>query len=737
MDTKWKNRIIIITWLVLFTFGLSGLLTALENNHEYVKQSYFKTTYYEDNVSQLLDYINAYEISYQSKEDLKKSLTVTKDEIEEYRYRYGDLTEQVTSIEEQYRSRIDEAVANDKQSIADVYIKERNSKIEEITKNFESDEYTEDKVLKEKEKRIDEYAKQLETYRDDYEQSYKEAFVYYLKNTTTKEVYTNLPIDDKKSLNNYINKDNTLFLQEYPTKGQDYLRIQEHSLVPEYENLLELKPDSNSLYEGKIAVLKDANNSNFIIESYQDYNNKRVIFWVYTLTALLSLISSLIIGKKIKINSRIKSNKWSELYNKVPIDAALVLFVITCTITMILIDDAPYNYSFYLIDIVKNSIRLILFVGFTLLQGIYLYPRLKELPQDKEVWKRTWLGLFTNMIRGAFLNRTTGTQVFLILAIVFTFGVGTILIIVEPLFLFVYIPAFVLIGLPLFLLIIKKVGYFNHIIKNARALAKGDFEPDLKIKGKSVLARLAEDINLMKRGVKTSLNAQAKSERFKTELITNVSHDLRTPLTSIITYSELLKSPELAEDERSSYIEIIDRKSKRLKVLIDDLFEASKMASGNIELTKAKVDIVQLLQQSLAEYDQEIQSAHIQFRVANTEKALYAFVDGQKLWRVFDNLIGNIIKYSLEQTRAYINLKEENGRVILTFKNVSKYELSGDGEELFERFKRGDTSRHTEGSGLGLAIAKSIVDLHNGTLDIEVDGDLFKVTVVLEKMSAE
>jgi signal transduction histidine kinase len=297
-----------------------------------------------------------------------------------------------------------------------------------------------------------------------------------------------------------------------------------------------------------------------------------------------------------------------------------------------------------------------------------------------------------------------------------------------------YIPAFIIIGVPLFILIVKRIGYFNQILFNTRALAQGEFEPDLKIIGKSVLAELAGDINQMKSGVKTSQKAQAKSERLKTELITNVSHDLRTPLTSIITYSELLKNPELTEDERHTYIEIIDRKSKRLKVLIDDLFEASKMASGNIELVKEKVDIVQLLQQSLAEYSETMEDSQIQFRISNPDHPVYAFVDGQKLWRVFENLIGNIIKYSLENSRAFIHVKEEKNQVMITFKNVSKYELSEDADELFERFKRGDDSRHTDGSGLGLAIAKSIIDLQEGTLDIDIDGDLFKVTVILARL---
>ena len=245
--------------------------------------------------------------------------------------------------------------------------------------------------------------------------------------------------------------------------------------------------------------------------------------------------------------------------------------------------------------------------------------------------------------------------------------------------------------------------------------------------------RLARNINTLKYGVKTSKKVAVKSERLKTELITNVSHDLRTPLTSIITYTELLKTPDLPNEDREAYIQIIDRKSKRLKVLIDDLFEVSKMASGNMELVKERADLVQLLQQSLAEHDEAIQKSGLQFRIANLEKPIVAVVDGQKLWRVFDNLIGNILKYALENTRVYISMSDSPEQVVISFKNVTKYELSENIDELFERFKRGDTSRHTEGSGLGLAIAKSIVDLHDGHLDIEVDGDLFKVTIYLGK----
>jgi signal transduction histidine kinase len=292
----------------------------------------------------------------------------------------------------------------------------------------------------------------------------------------------------------------------------------------------------------------------------------------------------------------------------------------------------------------------------------------------------------------------------------------------------------VIIGIFSLMALLKSTGYLNKIIENTDELATGKMGADLPVKGRSVLAKLAGNINILKHGVKKSKTEQAKSERLKTELITNVSHDLRTPLTSIITYSELLKTQDLSEADRTAYIEIIDRKSQRLKVLIDDLFEASKMASGSVELVKEKVDLVQLLQQALAEHNGTLENAGLQLRIATPEKPVYAMVDGQKLWRVFDNLIGNILKYSLENTRVYITLKQYDGEASFTFKNVTRYELSENVEELYERFKRGDESRNTEGSGLGLAIAKSIVDLHEGEMDIGVDGDLFKVTITLKSL---
>ena len=315
--------------------------------------------------------------------------------------------------------------------------------------------------------------------------------------------------------------------------------------------------------------------------------------------------------------------------------------------------------------------------------------------------------------------------------IVFAQGFCLMAVIVEPFFVLFFLIEVIIIGIPAIHYLVKNAKSLGQLVLYTKEIRNGRKVSDLDIKASSELSALAETINTLKNGVIYSQNAQEKSERLKTELITNVSHDLRTPLTSIINYTELLKNKNLAEEEKDGYLAIIDRKSQRLKVLIDDLFEVSKMVSGNVELKKEKIDLVQLLQQALGEYDETIKASTLDFRVTNQEPSIYAIVDGQKLWRVFDNLIGNILKYSLEHSRVYISIKLEKDQAVLQFKNISKYELDDNLDELYERFMRGDTSRHTEGSGLGLAIAKSIIDLHQGMMNIETDGDLFKVTLAL------
>ena len=216
----------------------------------------------------------------------------------------------------------------------------------------------------------------------------------------------------------------------------------------------------------------------------------------------------------------------------------------------------------------------------------------------------------------------------------------------------------------------------------------------------------------------------------KAELITNVSHDLKTPLTSIINYIELIKKEKNIEpDYINDYIKVLDSKSKRLKVLIEDLFEASKASSGNLEINMDKIELRQLLRQSIGEMEEKILESNLDIRLNLPEDKVYIYADGRRMYRVLENLLSNIIKYSLNNTRVYIDLNVNEGKVTLIMKNISSYELNFDPGEIMERFKRADDSRNTEGSGLGLSIAKDLVKLQGGSFDIDIDGDLFKAIV--------
>jgi len=243
-------------------------------------------------------------------------------------------------------------------------------------------------------------------------------------------------------------------------------------------------------------------------------------------------------------------------------------------------------------------------------------------------------------------------------------------------------------------------------------------------------------INNMNVGYRAALEEQMKSERLKSELITNVSHDLKTPLTSIINYVNLLKQKELSPEEARSYVEVLDRKSTRLKTLIEDLFEASKVASGAVELDIRQIDVSALLNQTLAELGDTIDDVAPFIRVKIAQPHIFAFLDGNKTQRVFENLIGNARKYSLPGTRIYISLEEKEDRIAFRIQNTSSYEIDFAAEEFFERFKRADESRHSEGSGLGLAIAKSIVDLQGGRIRIDIQGDQFNVFIDFPKIQS-
>lgn len=273
---------------------------------------------------------------------------------------------------------------------------------------------------------------------------------------------------------------------------------------------------------------------------------------------------------------------------------------------------------------------------------------------------------------------------------------------------------------------------YKLLLKSTNQLADGHL--DVPIEGDIGLFNpIQEELKKIQKGFKKAVDEEVKNERMKTELVTNVSHDLRTPLTAIITYVDLLKN-EKDEEKRSEYIEVLERKSLRLKVLIEDLFEISKAASKNVVMHFMKVDIVNLLKEVGLENDSKIREANLEFRWKLPEQKLVMWLDSQKTYRIFENLIVNITKYAMPHTRVYIEMTEQENSVHISMKNVSASELNFNADEITDRFVRGDSSRNTEGSGLGLAIAKSFVELQHGTLKISTEADLFKADITLPKL---
>jgi signal transduction histidine kinase len=273
-------------------------------------------------------------------------------------------------------------------------------------------------------------------------------------------------------------------------------------------------------------------------------------------------------------------------------------------------------------------------------------------------------------------------------------------------------------------------------VKNGNLTYKIPVNEDAKgVRGE--FARLASDINDISQASNIAIQNELKSQRLKTELISNVSHDLKTPLTSMVSYIHLLKQEGLDSPNAPEYLEILDSKTQRLKVLTENLFEAAKASSGAIPVNMEDIDLSSMLTQTLAEMEEKLSARNLAVQIKNECENMRVRADGQLLWRVLENLLGNVSKYALENSRVYIDLSEhnvgENGFVKIEVKNISKDELNISADELMERFKRGDESRNTEGSGLGLAIAKDLVQMMNGIFEITVDGDLFKAIVMLEK----
>lgn len=447
-------------------------------------------------------------------------------------------------------------------------------------------------------------------------------------------------------------------------------------------------------------------------------------FIMFIILAILCLVS--LSKNKSKINII------EDIVNKIkvwPIEAKVgigILGWISWNTTYVYYNANNYIRRLNLISVIWTSLALLIY--YVLIRVIIINYNERTLFKNN-ITIKCWNYLSEIMTRSSLI------KTFLIMSGLYVIS-GLLLFVVSGIL--SIFPIGILIGIILtiiyIVIFIKELIYLDKIIIGSKAATEGKLNCNIEEKGRGHLRELAHDINNIRDGLRKSIESEMKSENMKTELITNVSHDLKTPLTSIINYIDLLKRENIGSETAKDYINILDKKSQRLKVLIDDLFEASKATSGAMELNITKIDIVQLLKQSLGENDERFKNSNLSVKLDIPDTKIFINGDGQRLYRVFENLISNIVKYSLSNTRVYIQMYvDDENKVVIIMRNISAYELDFCANEITNRFKRGDSSRSTEGSGLGLAIAKSIVELHGGKFNIEVDGDLFKSIIRLNQ----
>ena len=280
---------------------------------------------------------------------------------------------------------------------------------------------------------------------------------------------------------------------------------------------------------------------------------------------------------------------------------------------------------------------------------------------------------------------------------------------------------------------ITKAYHQEQILKGLKEISGGNLQykiPLDKLSGNN--KRIAEYINNIGSGLDAAVENSVKNERMKTELITNVSHDLKTPLTSIINYIDLLKRENFTDPKVLEYLDILEAKAARLKVLTEDVVEASKASTGNLTLNMTNLDFVEMLHQVIGEFEERFEEHHLTMMVHFPDEPSVICADGQRMWRVLENIFCNVTKYAMEKTRVYAEVQNARNQVIFSLKNISAQPLNFAAEELTERFVRGDVARNTEGSGLGLSIAKSLTELQGGKFQLYLDGDLFKVTITFQ-----
>ena len=470
--------------------------------------------------------------------------------------------------------------------------------------------------------------------------------------------------------------------------------------------------------------------TNFPIQDeFYEYGRQYVDYWnTVTVSLILGIIGIVIVlvlvsyltvtTGKIDLNSRI----YAKDFDRIPVEA--IVLMIAGEIALIGYSMMRLLNTLYLNAVLVGSYSVLII--FANMIGLSAYLSLVRRVRTRNVWKRSVILRLTAGIRKCILNRKITVRIVLYYLSLLILNIGCCFFLNQ-------LEWIVLIAFDLgFLYFLLREGVQrSQINEGIEQLKNGDihYQFDLeKFHGSN--RDMAENLNLIGSGIQKTVAENLKSERLKTDLITNVSHDIKTPLTSIINYIDLLKRQNVQDEKAVEYLKILENKSQRLKHLTEDLLEASKISSGNIKLEYMKLNFKELLLQTNGEFSEKFETKGLELVVRVPDGPVFIWADGRRIWRIVENLYNNVFKYAMPNTRVYVDIKVENERMEFSIKNISEQALNIEASELTERFIRGDISRSTEGSGLGLSIAKNLTELQNGEFSIYLDGDLFKVTVV-------
>jgi signal transduction histidine kinase len=602
-----------------------------------------------------------------------------------------------TIDEDEWRS-VEENLFSDYQSHSRSYNPELSKK-----KNYETfkKEYA-DEISQEKDKMSKDDLKEFHLLMQNLEEY--EAPLFYASNGTN--VFTNTTMTDKKQFETYpaymIFENYKQEIIPKETKENEHLyRIIEHIDGLDPENTVVYVAFTEEFLDQKIKEWQEN-------KAIATKNLYRIVgFLTGFILSFVYLI--LVIGRKSFKDQELHLYGADKIYNDINIVICIILF----PLWVVLVDDVFENINKMIIPItVPISI-----VGFALVLSLVKHIKNRTLIKHTLIYKMIYK--LVKFVGDVYKSGSVGVKTVLIV-------IGYPILVALTFFMF---P--VTIGIAAWFAF-KKIKSFKALQEGVETIKDGNLHHRIEMSGKGEFGRLASNINSITDGLKKAVDSELKSERLKAELITNVSHDIRTPLTSIITYVDLLKN-EKDSSKTEEYIEVLDKKSKRLKILTDDLFEAAKASSGNTPVNFEKIDIVSLITQGLGEVNDKIEANALDFKMNHPKDKLYVTADGKLLWRSIENLLSNIFKYALEGSRVYIDIEDLGNEVLLTFKNMSANELNISADELMERFKRGDESRTSQGSGLGLSIAKNLVEIQKGKFNIQIDGDLFKANIHLPK----